>query len=155
MLTRSHGEVRFADYGSVIQFPSDTKDAAALLDVDWRATNDAVERSALPTSVALYWNNLYAAWRSYADPILDSWSWNPVGAAAFADQNDLVDWRKKLQTQQEVIRQAGVSGVPTTLAREKEAPFTIAGLSGGTLLLGGIVLAAILVVVPRLSAPKR
>lgn len=145
----------FGDYGDgLIQFPGDSKQAVAALDVDFRATNDGVVSAGLTGSKASYWSALYSAWRAWADPVLDSWSFNPVSAAAFVKQSEIADWRSKLQQQQADLRDAGASEVPSTLDSEQDKPASLFGAGTSTLIYGGIALAILLVVVPRVLPKK-
>lgn len=140
------------DFGDgLIQFPSDSKAAVAMLDADFRATDAAANSTS--GFDPFYWNSLYSTWRAWADPVMSSGDFNPLSPAAFVKQSEIADWRAKLQQQQNVIRAAGGNAVPSTLNSDQDKPFALPGLS--SLLWGVGALGLIFVVLPRFVAPKK
>jgi len=139
----------------LIQFPGDSKAAVAALDVDFRATDSTVG-SAMGLSAASrnYWSGLYAAWRTWADPVINSWDYNPLSAAAFVKQSEIADWRAKLRQQQGILSSAGAADVPMTLGSEQDKPFSLLGFDPSTLIYGAVAIGVLFVLVPRILPKK-
>lgn len=110
-----------AGYGALIQFPGDTKNAATVLNVDMEANDRAA--AAVGGAVRQRWDDFYTAWKIYYEPIAASWDWNPVGAAAFADQADIEDWRKRMNALAADLRSSGASSATQSEERTGNDPF--------------------------------
>lgn len=139
-------------YDGLIQFPSDTQNAARSLNVDMQAT-DAAAAGAAGTSAKANWDSFLAAWMVYFKPIDDSWAYNPLGAAAFADQATIEDWRKRMKLQQAALVSAGsdsgaMPASPAVVPDSPLSPLTDALGQAKWVIIGGVALIILLKYLP-------
>ena len=148
-------DTRARAFGSLVQFPGDTQTAARNLNLDMVATDNAVTAdSGVSDSARSNWDAFFHAWLVYFKPIDASSAWNPLSAAAFADQADLEDWRKRLGVQQAALRSAGATeALPASPDREPSNP--LAFLSDVKWIVGGaLVLYLAITFLPPLLKKK-
>lgn len=137
--------------------PGELQDEARSINADMVQTDNDTAAADIVENVRASWAAFYMAWIKYFQPIDDSWRYNPLGAAAWANIDQLRDWRSRLIDWQKSLAAAGANIITPTKPSDAVAPSKgfedVLGVVKWVV-VGGIVLVLGVKVLPALTSKK-